>query len=94
MFIGWEEYKENCFKLVNQKDTWNNAEQQCEENFGGHLAHVESEKHLQWLWQLSDNHPVWIGKRMKNEKVVGSPFLDLSTRIDRVKYIRSIVFLC
>ena len=54
-------YREHCFKLVNEKDTWNNAEQQCEENFGGHLAHVESAKHLDWLWQLSDGHPIWIG---------------------------------
>ena len=46
---------------MNDKETWDEAEQQCQENFGAHLAQVESNEHLEWLWHLSEGHSVWIG---------------------------------
>ncbi len=54
-------YGDNCYTLVNDKETWNNAQQRCEEDFSGHLADVESDEHLEWIWQLSEGRSVWIG---------------------------------
>ena len=69
---GWEQYKDECFKAVHSKETWNNAQQQCEENYGGHLAHVDSAKHLEWLWHLTGAHPFWIGQLKRN--LINMPF--------------------
>lgn len=48
--------------MLPERLTWNEGEKVCEEQQGGHLAHVESAKHLDWLRKLAKHEPFWIGK--------------------------------
>ena len=59
---GWEQHRDDCYKVLGERLTWNEGEKVCEEQQQGHLAHVETSKHLEWLWKMADHEPFWIGK--------------------------------
>ena len=48
--------------MMGSKQTWQTGEDVCRQ-LGGHLADVSSEKDLQWLWELVNQQPFWIGMR-------------------------------
>ena len=59
---GWSKFHDYCYKPIVAKETWFDAEQRCTQVYDSHLAHIETARHLEWMWTLADRQPFWIGK--------------------------------
>lgn len=65
LVLGWSKFHDYCYKPISNKETWIDAEQKCQQNYGSNLAHIETQRHLGWMWQLADREPFWIGKESR-----------------------------
>lgn len=64
---GWAEFQGQCYKFVNEKVTWNDAELVCRGSYTAHLASVLSRKHHRWMGNLSGKNSFWIGLNDKSD---------------------------
>ena len=85
---GWEQELihgtpgENCYKISNDKRTWDEAQKVCATT-GGHLAHIEDDTTNAFYDHLVDNY--MLPKTQINNCLLGKAFKDLVDRILRKK---------
>ena len=49
--------------MVDERLSWDEAEAKCVARFKGHLAAVQSKKHLTWIAEQMKLKAFWIGKQ-------------------------------
>ena len=57
---SWYEFSSNCYKLLDELLTWQDAEDKCVE-YGGNLASIHSSEENDFIVELSKKNTVWIG---------------------------------
>ncbi|KAK6989823.1 FRAS1-related extracellular matrix protein 1-like isoform X1 [Biomphalaria glabrata] len=63
---GWFDYEGRCYKPMNERLAWDEAEDKCVKMFHGHLTTIKNVKHMKWLGEKLEEKPFWIGL---NDKV-------------------------
>ncbi|ESO92424.1 hypothetical protein LOTGIDRAFT_233175 [Lottia gigantea] len=64
---GWHEFDGFCYKYINDKLPWDDAESLCVSKYNGHLTSVRSAKHLKWLGHQARKKSFWIGLNDKQD---------------------------
>ncbi|XP_050400427.2 FRAS1-related extracellular matrix protein 1 [Patella vulgata] len=64
---GWHEFDGYCYKYINDKLPWDDAEALCVSTHNGHLTSVRSSKHLKWLGHQARKKSFWIGLNDKQD---------------------------
>ena len=60
---GWSMFRNACYKFINEKKNWNDAERTCNE-FGAHLTSIHSQEEVDFTSSLQDSstlQQLWIG---------------------------------
>ncbi|XP_067678275.1 FRAS1-related extracellular matrix protein 1-like [Haliotis asinina] len=63
----WSEYEGRCYKFMNDKLPWDEAEQLCFSSYQAHMTSVHSIKHLKWLFEQAGKKSFWIGLNDKRQ---------------------------
>jgi len=58
---GWSAYDSDCYRLYEQRQTWNTAAELCRGD-NAHLTSVKSTAHLDWLRGFAKHAKFWIGQ--------------------------------
>ncbi|XP_059163073.1 FRAS1-related extracellular matrix protein 1-like [Physella acuta] len=58
---GWFEFEGRCYKPMNERLAWDEAEDKCVKMFQGHLTTIRNLKHMKWLSERMSEKPFWIG---------------------------------
>ncbi|XP_035826441.1 FRAS1-related extracellular matrix protein 1 [Aplysia californica] len=64
---GWVEYEGRCYRPVDERLSWDDAEHKCQIMFNGHLTSVGSIRQLRWLVERMNGKAFWIGLNDKAE---------------------------
>ncbi|CAL1546388.1 unnamed protein product [Lymnaea stagnalis] len=58
---GWFDFEGRCYKPMNERLAWDEAEDKCVKMFHGHLTTIKNVRHMKWLSEKLSEKPFWIG---------------------------------
>ena len=68
---GFTRLRDGCFKVFNQSETFDNAEEICKEHHGAHLTSVKSRAQNADIYPSAMTamlHKIWLGLQLTNKK--------------------------